>query len=106
MSDTASKQQIERFEHKPTLFVGVMPSGTYVFIGIDKRDEFDRIDAPVCDNGENQNGHVLTKSIDNGVVTVVFQYWLKSRTYEAISADMAAERVARAAAVKESGVAC
>jgi hypothetical protein len=61
--------------------------GHLIYILIDKRDEFDRIALPVVDNGENENGHVLSKSIDRAGIYIVFQHWLKERTIEAIRED-------------------
>lgn len=63
-------------------FIGVVDERT-VFVGIADREAFDKIALPVFDDGENENGHVLTKTVGtfgSGEVTVVFQYWLKSRS--------------------------
>jgi hypothetical protein len=61
--------------------------GKVIYILIAKRAEFDRIALPVVDNGENDNGHVITKSLDQGGLYIVFQHWLKERTIEAIGED-------------------
>jgi hypothetical protein len=73
-------------------YVGVVPGGKLVYVLMEKRVEFDKIALPVTDHGEHLTGHVLSKSMDGDGVYVVFQYWLKSRTHEALSADLAAER--------------
>jgi hypothetical protein len=84
----------ERFEHKPEMFVGVN-GGSLVYVGVASREDFDKINLPVHDSGENDNGHVLVKRVgDHGAneVTVIFQYWIKSRTLDSLIADRAAER--------------
>lgn len=76
----------ERFRHNPQVFVGVATAST-VYVGVADRGDFDRIGVPCRDHGENENGHVLTKTVGGhgaGEVTVVFQYWLKSLTVAAI----------------------
>lgn len=83
-----------RFEHRPQDFIGV-PNPEMVIVGIADRAAFDRIAAPVLDAGENDLGHVLVKSV-GGNVMVIFQHWIKSRTVEALLADMDAERDAKA----------
>lgn len=85
----------KRLEHRPMDFIGVLPSGTLVYVGMQRREEFDRIASPLTDHGEDDNGHVLSKCVEGDGVRVVFQYWLKSRTDAAFSADMAREREAR-----------
>jgi hypothetical protein len=82
----------DRFEHNPQMFVGVFPSGKYVFVGIAKRDDFDKIALPCVDHGQHDNGHVLSKSLRADGVEIVFQYWLKSVTIEAMIADRNAKR--------------
>jgi hypothetical protein len=82
----------ERLEHRPTDFVGVTPNGKFIFVGMAKREEFDKIAATVTDHGQDANGHVLSKAIEGDGIYVIFQYWLKSRTIEALSADLAAEK--------------
>ncbi|MEI9995141.1 MAG: hypothetical protein WDM91_11140 [Rhizomicrobium sp.] len=87
---------IERFEHRPTEFVSVHAGSGLVYVGIASREDFDNIAAPVCDHGENEKGHVLTKWVqapgDNGAI-VIFQYWLKSRTVASLLADKAPREV-------------
>lgn len=78
-------------------FVGVYPGGTLIYVLMKRRDEFDMIALPVRDSGENDNGHVLSKSLDQGGLCIVFQYWLKVRTIEAIRADMDRDKAAAAA---------
>lgn len=68
-------------------FIGVHAPGTLVYVLMSKRDEFDMLAAPVTDHGEKESGHVLSKSIEGGGICVVFQFWLKQRTIEAIRAD-------------------
>jgi hypothetical protein len=80
-----------RFQHSPQMYVGVSQSGRIIHIGIAKRDDFDRIDLPCEDCGENENGHVLIKTLGEigvaGQPSIIFQYWIKSRTIEAFRAD-------------------
>lgn len=60
-------------------FIGVA-SETLVYVGVADRAAFDRIGVPVRDHGENENGHVLSKTVGNfgrDEVTVIFQHWLK-----------------------------
>ena len=85
---------MERFEFKPSDFVSVA-SPTIVYIGVEKREDFDKIAAPRQDHGPNDDGHVLTKQVGgfkSGEVTVVFQHWIKQKTVEALIADSAARR--------------
>lgn len=77
-------------------YIGVHPGGTLVYVLMSKRDEFDMLAAPVTDHGEKEHGHVLSKSVEGGGVYVVFQYWLKQRTIEAIRADNAARKAGEA----------
>ena len=70
-------------------------NGKLIYILIAKRDEFDRIVLPATDSGENDNGHVLTKSLDQGGIYIVFQHWLKERTIEAIREDNEKRRALR-----------
>jgi hypothetical protein len=72
--------------------IGVHPGGTLVYVLMSRRDEFDMLAAPVTDHGENETGHVLSKNVEGGGIYVVFQYWLKQRTIEAIAADNAARK--------------
>ncbi|QOZ25326.1 hypothetical protein [Bradyrhizobium sp. CCBAU 51753] len=75
-------------ESKPDFdFVGVYPGGTLIYVLMRKRDEFDLIALPVKDHGENDNGHVLSKTLCDGSMHIVFQFWLKERTIETIRAD-------------------
>lgn len=83
----------ERLEPATTTdFIGVHASGTLVYVLMSKRDRFDMIAAPVTDHGEKETGHVLSKSVEGGGIYVVFQYWLKQRTIEAIRADNEARK--------------
>jgi hypothetical protein len=95
IDDPQSSPMAERFEHNPQTFVGVI--GSDVFVGVAKRDDFDKIDAPCIDRGENEEGHVLTKTVEGAgcAVTVIFQHWIKSRTLDALIADRQAEREAQ-----------
>jgi hypothetical protein len=75
-------------------------SPNIVYVGIADRRDFDMIDVPVVDNGENENGHVLIKTVGDlgsDEVTVIFQFWVKSLTIEAICADREAKQVREAA---------
>lgn len=71
-------------------FVAV-PHPAYVIIGVQKREDFDRIAAPMVDRGESVRGHVLTKTVEGAgaQVTVVFHYWLKTLTTKELLADIA-----------------
>jgi hypothetical protein len=84
----------DRFEHRPMKYTHIT-APNLIYIGFDKREDFDKIDLPCMDHGENENGHVLTKSIDSPV-HIVFQFWLKALTSEALIADMHARREKRA----------
>lgn len=90
---------IERFENRPTDFVGVA-GPTVVYVGIADRTAFDNLILPVRDSGENEDGHVLSKVAGNygrNEVTVIFQHWIKSKTVAAIIADAEAKRAATTA---------
>lgn len=91
MSDVGVMAEHERFEHNPQMYVGVSQTGRIIHIGIKRRDDFDRIDLPCEDNGENpETGHVLTKTVGDigeGKPYIVFQYWIKNRTVESYRAD-------------------
>lgn len=80
----------ERFEHRPMTFVGVAGAGTLVYVGVADRAQFDKINLPCDDHGENENGHVLVKTLGGmraSEVTVIFQHWIKSLTVEAFMAQ-------------------
>lgn len=70
------------FVHNPQTFVGVSHPN-FIYVGVGSRDDFDRIGVPAIDHGENDVGHVLTKSVEENGVRVIFQFWLKSLTAEA-----------------------
>ncbi len=94
IDDPQPSPMSERFERNPQTFVGCTAS-TLVYVGVADRKTFDEIGAPCQDAGENENGHVLVKQIGNhgkDEVTVIFQYWIKSRTLDALIADRQAER--------------
>jgi hypothetical protein len=84
----------ERFEYRPTNFVGIA-DGRSIFIGVGKREDFDKIAVPKIDHGENDHGHVLTKTVEGDGVQVVFQFWLKSLTADAMIADLKKKRKPR-----------
>lgn len=46
-----------------------------VYVGIADRSEFDRIAAPVRDDGADGGPKVLVKSVEEHGVQVVFQHW-------------------------------
>lgn len=96
-------EQIERFRYDPIIFVGVTCEGRLIFVGVKSREDFDAIDLPLTDCGENERGHVLAKSIDNGTVRIIFQHWLKSLTVEAMMADRRAREAAAASAPAQEG---
>lgn len=70
------------FVHNPQTFVKVAHPG-FIYIGVKNREDFDRIGVPVTDHGQNDVGHVLTKTVEENGVRVIFQFWLKSLTAEA-----------------------
>lgn len=72
-----------RFEEAPQQFVSV-PSPNFIYVGIKDRAAFDMIAALSHDHGLNDNGHVLTKTVEQNGVRVVFQYWIKSRTVSSL----------------------
>lgn len=83
-----------RFESKPSDFVGIA-GPTLVYIGVAKREDFDKIAVPCHDHGEDDGGHVLTKQVGDfkaSEVTVIFQHWLKQKTTAAMLADLEAKR--------------
>jgi len=47
----------------------------FVYVGIARREEFDRLDLPVSDCAANGGNPVLVKSMVDAGVTVVFQHW-------------------------------
>jgi hypothetical protein len=61
---------------------------------VERREDFDRIAVPMVDNGENDVGHVLVKTVEENGVRVIFQYWLKSLTAEAYLRKRTFEKVA------------
>jgi hypothetical protein len=69
------------FVHNPQTFVGVSHPN-FIYVGIERREDFDRIARPQ-DSVENENGHVLLKTVEQDGTRVIFQYWLKSLTAEA-----------------------
>jgi hypothetical protein len=77
---------MERYEHKPRDFVGIVDPH-WIYIGVGKREDFDKIAVPLVNHGENDRGYVLTKTVEQHGVQVVFQFWIKSRTDEAFIAD-------------------
>lgn len=85
----------DRFEHNPKKFVGVADPKV-IYVGIEKREDFDKIAVALRDRGQNEHGHVLTKTVQNSDgVMVIFQYWLKSLTIKAIAADLERLRAER-----------
>jgi hypothetical protein len=86
MNDT---NKTDRFESKPTDFVGIA-GPTLVYIGVAKREDFDKLAAPCVDHGQTRDGHVLTKQVGSfasGDVTVIFQHWLNQLSIDAVIAD-------------------
>ena len=91
--NTSAIPKSERFERNPQTFVGCV-GPTLVYVGVADRKTFDEIGAPCQDAGENENGHVLVKQVGShgkDEVTVIFQYWIKSRTLDALVADRRAQ---------------
>ena len=92
---------MNRLEHKPAEFVAIaLP--TMVYIGVKDREKFESLALPCTDFGENDKGHVLVKKLEKDGVTVIFQYWIKSLTIDAILAD--GEARARREAQGELGI--
>jgi hypothetical protein len=60
-----------------TDFVGII-DGQLVYIGIADRTKFDLLDLPATDHGDGPRGHVISKSIEEAGVRVVFQHWVKA----------------------------
>lgn len=81
-----TKSHTDRFEHDPQEFVEVADP-KLIYVGLDSRTAFDLIARPCTDHCENEKGHVLFKTVEQAGVRVVFQYWLKSLTIEAITED-------------------
>lgn len=69
----------------------------YVYVGIVKREEFDRIALPVTDHGAtNPDRPVLTKTArDPSGCTVVFQHWYGPTPAERAAEAAAAQALAR-----------
>lgn len=90
---SADKLAAWRFESKPRNFVGVA-AARLIYVGVEKRADFDKIDLPCVDHGQKDRGHVLTKTLGNLTteVSVVFQHWLNQLTPEAMMADAAEAR--------------
>lgn len=83
-----------RFKSEPTDFVGIA-GPTLVYIGVAKREDFDKIAAPCVDHGQSAHGHALTKQVGGlkaSEVTVIFQHWLNQLTIDAMIADSKAQR--------------
>jgi hypothetical protein len=58
------------------MFVGILDPKN-VFVLVADRSEFDRLARPVTDLGPRQDGgHVLTKTVNEGEMTVIFQHWI------------------------------
>lgn len=84
----------EHFDHRPQDYVGTSVPGL-VYVGFANRQAFDRITLPMVDHGENDDGHVLTKSLEADGCRVVFQYWIKSLTAEGFLARRAIAKAER-----------
>lgn len=95
----------ERFECRPSDFVGIAGPGL-VFVGVKDRAKFDALALPVKDLGENANGHVLVKVQGDhqpGMVTVIFQHWIKTKTVMAMAADREEARAPHSLKVEREG---
>lgn len=60
-------------------YVGVANTerNSYVYVGCPDRAEFDKIKAEARDHGRDEHGdHVITKSVEQGPVVVIFQHWI------------------------------
>lgn len=66
-----------RLDDGPTQFFRVTASGKTIYVGVPERADFDRIDMPCSDHGETGDGQLLSKSIAEHGVLVLFQYWVK-----------------------------
>lgn len=73
----------ELYERRPQEFVGIT-TPTLIYVGVDNREDFDRIALPLQDNGPKDHGHVLVKTLGEigSTTTVIFQHWLLSPTIE------------------------
>lgn len=56
-------------------FIGVS-TPRWIYIGISDRAAFDRIDRPL-DHAEQAGTQVLTKTVEQDEVSVIFQHWLE-----------------------------
>lgn len=78
-------------------FVGVANTerSSYVYVGCPDRAEFDKIKAEAKDHGRNEHGdHVITKSVEQGSVVVIFQHWISREPVDSYIARKRAEREA------------
>ena len=49
-----------------------------IYAQVDSREEFDKINRPMTDHSKREGGNkVLSKTVEQDGVTVVFQHWLK-----------------------------
>jgi hypothetical protein len=59
-------------------YVGISGDGSFVYVLLDKREDFDKVPARCCDHGESEHGgHVLTKTVKSRSCSVMFQFWIK-----------------------------
>lgn len=54
----------------------LVASATLVYVLVEDRADFDRINRPFTDNGVQPCGHCLSKTITEAGVMVIFQHWL------------------------------
>lgn len=99
--DTPMTTEPDPLEHNPQMFVSVH-SPSAVFVGMKYRLDFDTIDLPQQEF-KDENGHVLTKTIESGGVKVTFQYWEKSLSMDGLIRARDARRKAAAAALRSTG---
>lgn len=60
-------------------FVGVY-EGNLIYVGVADRETFDKIALPMTDHREKGGRHVLSKSVEQRPVMVIFQHWLVHET--------------------------
>jgi isopentenyl phosphate kinase len=59
-------------------YVGVL-SPDFIFIGVAKRSDFDKIGLAMTDHGIGERGgHCLSKALESDGVRVIFQHWIVS----------------------------
>jgi hypothetical protein len=73
MIDTA--RSLERDDDAVRTYVGIIDPH-FIYIGVSKRADFDKIALPMTDHGAERGAHCLSKTLKADGVMVIFQYWL------------------------------